>query len=569
MKIEERERQILNNWPMVTEADIELMNDEFPHYIFFRRRKDGGAEYFTSCCGKRHTLEGIRRTDTPEDRALLAASIHNGLCDCPWCGRGTTMKDLARAGKRKSLEANRCVLLLHDQDGALYADALVLNKRYRTEDELTARPCYWVSSGYRFAPGEVMQADYQYWGCDEDPYITWERGKLSSRKQVQEPFNVGYISFCRYEPYSVLNRCELEDSPALRYCQYFSGWDYRPFGPRGYPHKCDDFVSYLTAYCIYPRQIEMLVKAGLYQPVEALVYQRKKFAAAIRWEEPDVRKAMGLTKQELRQVIALQPDFGALECRNYANRHLNAGWSIPDAMDFWNLFWQLDDRMAVLRMCRKYRLDVNRLVRYLAEFTETIEGLRMWDAYELYRDYIDAAWHLGRCMEHSRVLWPEDLIAAHDTATDQWAAAQDAQAEKKDARKIKDAKGRKSKYEFELDGLRIVFPLSSAAIKREGQALNHCVGGYAERHIRGVLSIVFLRKAATPHVPYVTIEMRGNQIQQIHGESNDLHDSIGPRRRHKEFLDTWLRWLQAGSPRNEDGTPKISRPKKQKEAAAS
>lgn len=86
---------------------------------------------------------------------------------------------------------------------------------------------------------------------------------------------------------------------------------------------------------------------------------------------------------------------------------------------------------------------------------------------------------------------------------------------------------------------------------------------------KGVLSIVFLRKAATPHVPYVTIEMRGNQIKQIHGESNDLHDSIGPRLRHKEFLDTWLRWLQAGSPRNEDGTPKISRPRKQKEAAAS
>ena len=105
-----------------------------------------------------------------------------------------------------------------------------------------------------------------------------------------------------------------------------------------------------------------------------------------------------------------------------------------------------------------------------------------------------------------------------------------------------DAKGRKLKYEFEMDGLRIVFPLSSAAIKREGQALHHCVGGYAERHIKGVLSIVFLRKATTLHVPYVTIEMQGNRIQQIHGESNDRHASIGPRRRHKEFLDTWRRF---------------------------
>ena len=81
---------------------------------------------------------------------------------------------------------------------------------------------------------------------------------------------------------------------------------------------------------------------------------------------------------------------------------------------------------------------------------------------------------------------------------------------------------RKQKYEFELDGLIIRFPLTSAAIRYEGKVLNHCVGGYAERHIKGVLTILSLRRAEEPNRPYVTIEMNGNRIVQVHGYKNDL-----------------------------------------------
>ena len=62
----------------------------------------------------------------------------------------------------------------------------------------------------------------------------------------------------------------------------------------------------------------------------------------------------------------------------------------------------------------------------------------------------------------------------------------------------------------------------------------------------------------------VTLEMDGNQLRQIHGYHNDtLPGSQKPRVVHKVFLDTWLRWLRAGSKRNEDGTPKL--PKRRKE----
>ena len=67
--------------------------------------------------------------------------------------------------------------------------------------------------------------------------------------------------------------------------------------------------------------------------------------------------------------------------------------------------------------------------------------------------------------------------------------------------------------------------------------------------------------AAAPHQPYVTIEMHGNNIAQIHGKNNDI-GGVSPRVTHKKFLDTWLEWLEDGSKRDADGKPIL--PKKLK-----
>lgn len=165
-------------------------------------------------------------------------------------------------------------------------------------------------------------------------------------------------------------------------------------------------------------------------------------------------------------------------------------------------------------------------------------------------------------MEHSKVLWPEDLHTAHDSAAEELAAKQAREEKKRLAASLKE---RRLKYEFELDGLKIVFPATSLAIRREGKALCHCVGGYAERHMNGVTTILFLRRTNAPATPYITLEMDGNQLRQIHGYDNERSacpenpGRVSPRTIHKDFLDTWLRWLRDGSKRNKDGTPKVPR----------
>ena len=551
----DRERELLDGWPTVTAEDLTRMNDLFPHYLFFRREKDlmglGGVRLYTSCCGHKEHRPYLARTETPEHRDLLDHLKHRESWTCPWCGRTVTVINLAKAGKRKTLRRVELTVLLHVQNDALYADALALRKDYADEADLTARPTAWCSSGYRFTQGEVMQVDHQW--DDKHPYITYERDKLGRRKLVSEPFKERTIYWYHYEPYSILNREALEEHPLFRYCGYFDLWQYRPLGARGYAARFHDFISYLTAYAIYPRQVEMLAKAGYWEPLDDLIYSRKKNAAAMCWEEPDPRKSFQLNKRELSLLMGMQPPMKTLEVRNYVGRHWGETWSLPFCMDFCNLWGCGQDPMEVLRFLNRYRLDPDRFLRYLGGVFDQdhIEAVYYADLFEIYRDYLNGAYQLGYCLEHSRVLWPPELFTAHDLTMEQL-------AQRQEEIRAQNRRARRLKYEFELDGWKIVFPATAAAIQREGKMLCHCVGGYADRHMRGVTTILFLRRSSAPSTPYVTIEMDGNQIRQIHGYHNDtLPGSPKPREVHKAFLDTWLRWLRAGSKRNEDGTPKL------------
>lgn len=560
MKYTERERKLLNGWPTVTEEDLTRMNDLFPHYLFFRKEGDlmglGGVRLYASCCGHREYRPVLPRTETPGHRALLDHLRHKEPWTCPWCGRTVTVLDLARARGRKSIRRTEFTVLLHARGDALYADALALHKDYGDEQALTARPTAWYSSGYRFAPGEVMQVDYQEACREHEPVLTYERERLGRPKRVSEPFKCGPVSWYHHEPYSILNREVLEEHPFFRWCGFFDHWQYRPGGARGYAARFDDFISYLTAYAIYPRQVEMLVKSGPWEPLSGLIYARKRNAAAMCWEEPDPRKSFGLNKRELSWFLAVQPPMEVLALRNYVQKHWGKRWELPFCVDFRNLWGCQLSAMEVLRFLKRFRLDPERFLRYLGGVSEETED-HYATLFELYRDYLEAAWALGYCMEHGKVLWPEDLTAAHDAATAELAQKQAAALRRGVAA---DARTRKAKYEFELDGLRIVFPMTAAAIKREGKALDHCVGGYAERHMKGVTTILFLRRAEAPATPYITLEMNGNAIRQIHGYHNDtLPGSKDPRAVHGAFLDVWLRWLRDGSKRDESGAPILPR----------
>ena len=193
-------------------------------------------------------------------------------------------------------------------------------------------------------------------------------------------------------------------------------------------------------------------------------------------------------------------------------------------------------------------------------------------------------------LHRENVLLPRNLGGAHDEATQrhrerlvqeqaerrrEWEHQQAAdEAERK--RKIALAEEKyeerrlnlEKKYGFAMGGYVIRAPMDKDEILVEARKLQHCVGGYADRHIQGKTTILSMRKVKKPDEPWLTIEMSGNKLIQIHGYKNEgLHTVKGrfapdPRKVYRDFLDTWLEWLEKGSKRDKKGDPRLPRKKK-------
>lgn len=86
-------------------------------------------------------------------------------------------------------------------------------------------------------------------------------------------------------------------------------------------------------------------------------------------------------------------------------------------------------------------------------------------------------------------------------------------------------KKRQKKWEFSGEKFSIVFPMKLSDVKQEGASLNHCVGGYAERHLKNETTILFLRKNESIDTSFYTIELRSADyrrysVVQVHGACN-------------------------------------------------
>ena len=87
-------------------------------------------------------------------------------------------------------------------------------------------------------------------------------------------------------------------------------------------------------------------------------------------------------------------------------------------------------------------------------------------------------------------------------------------AYKKNLKKIKE------NYEYADDNFLILVPNNGSEIRIEGGILHHCVGGYADRHIKRLTTILFLRKKESPDRSFYTIEVCDRTVVQVHGVCN-------------------------------------------------
>ena len=141
-----------------------------------------------------------------------------------------------------------------------------------------------------------------------------------------------------------------------------------------------------------------------------------------------------------------------------------------------------------------------------------------------------------------------DVVRLHDGITVLYNAMKqeiaDAQNKEKEEKMKKLDEKRKEIFEMEDDKFLIRLPHKLSEIVKEGRDLNHCVGGYADRHARGDTTILFLREKNNSDKSFYTIEChgldkkKGIDVIQIHGFGNKWLGN------NPEVVPFVLRWLR-------------------------
>lgn len=558
----------LEDFPAIDAAEVtRQVNRLFTPYLFIRHdRKAHMTEVQCSVCGGSGSLPDVMRTLTNAEAEIIWGR-HNDKACCPYCGERMRLKEIGRLGQRRKLQEWHPVIILTERDGDIYARGYWARKQYKCG--LTEPPEFMFTNAYHFTPGRAtIYTSNGYSGSIEGNYDPVHR-------VITEPFISGNY-YSTYEPYAVIGLSEIERS-AFRYCGqhitcpgYAVTWGLETFCVQ------HNLMKFLAACCIYPRQIEMLNKTGFAELVDDLVCGRKKNAKIFDWHADSYKDAFGLTRQEMQQWR----DSGAPIQAIADYKSLRRAGQHPDFATLRVLHQLYFDTNGLIKLARRYGIETTELHKYLCK--QARENMGENSMYGLLDDYYKMAeelnWQLG---SPAAPLLPRDLVEKHDEAAEERgilrrrraAAEEKKRAEEIEQRRIaaeESLRQRREKYNVERDGYLIRIAETEEEIEREGRTLCHCVGGYAQRHIAGKLTICFIRRTETPDASLYTVEMHGNTLVQIHGYRNDANL---PREKKPEavmawLLEPWIEWLKRGSPRDKNGQPRWPKTKKKEKNAA-
>lgn len=545
-------------------GELEKAKGAFQRYLFYDTwGRRGFREYFCPFCGSFEIEKGCYGL-LREDPFLYH---HNDLGNCPRCGESMELKCLGRMRNLRTLRQWGKLLFMRAEGDALILSAGFACRTFEPQ-ELDPEPEYYETARYAVMPGKR-----QMWRRISE----YQTGR--GYRHGWEPAKTFYEPFPRthYEGYALISG-EVYVIGAgniyatkMKYCGLIdfvkAEWRVDLLESDGDPAEpIRGVVRYLGEYSRRP-QLEMLVKLEHTDVIRRLLEYGTIPQKLVNWRAKSPQDFFRLTKAEYR---AFQRASGKLS--DIEAWHRDCGMDEEEGPGPWDLsltdFLNIrvfagSEKDSLFDICGQYGIEPGKAFAYIrAQMPEEAIGgaptIRLW------RDYLDMAQKLEREMTHKRNVMPENLRREHDAS----AALLSRVIQKTENNQYGKKRWRKLKrtYAYSDGTLSIVIPVNAEVIRMEGQILQHCVGGYADRHIQGKTTILFLRRADDMDTPYVTIEINDadHVIRQAHGFKNDV-GAEPPLKRHKDFFDEWLEWLRRGSPRTKKGEPIRPNMNKQKE----
>lgn len=537
----------LEDFPAIDAAKVtDWANGLFRPYLFHREVK-GSVTISCSACGR---SESYQMDDPTIERAVweVIQTEHNHRSRCPWCGREARVKYTRYIRTAKNMEEYRPIMILTAKNGALYARGYWARKDYY--GNLLAKPLFMGTYAYAFLPG--LSTAYL---MDDGRAVKDIAGpSYGPKNHLPKPHTTGSWCYSMPEDCAVYGAEELEKT----HLRYIKSEAYIPEpGSQKYYERLVDVLAMANAY---PVATELLMRSKQNEIINQMIYYQSKNANIINWAAEKPKEVLkNITWREFQEamgnrafVLWILNDYVKFKKRGRPEKletikemFQNLGYG-PDICDF-----ALKNGLSITR-CKNYILRQGRSYGGCAAYPR--------DTMKTWADTLAMAKRLGFDTEDEAVLFPKDLFSRHNHYADLEREHMEMLAEKEAKEREREARERlgkwSKKYEMEACGYRIILPRTEAEIKQEGYTLRHCVAGYAERHMTGKLTILFLRRSEEPAASLYTIEMNGNSLMQIHGYKNDWGVE-SPRKTMAWFIEPWLRWIKKGSPRDKAGQPKI------------
>lgn len=293
--------------------------------------------------------------------------------------------------------------------------------------------------------------------------------------------------------------------------------------------KEHDEVKYCRWFLKYP-VFEFLIKTGMSRVLNDKIFHREDKSSynAISWQQKTLKQCF---KIPLRLLDLYEPGEWDIRKLKDCYKLYRAGFKDQDIEDTMLLNLPIDTTINIA----KY-MTVSKLYEYMERQSSGENVVNYMD----YRDYLQDCENLGFDMKSKSILFPKDLRAAHQRTIEM---VKYNKSKILNDRILKIYKKHEKKI-FEEDGLMIRPAKSANELIKEGKALHHCVGGYAERVANGETAIFFIREKSKKAKPYFTLEFKDNKLIQCRTLNNRSYES---EKRVKLFVEHWLKKIRKGA----------------------
>ena len=513
MQNESRRNAILKSFPplkseVVDEIELELM----PHYVFYKAINKNTKECFCTHCRQNYE-------ESPKNRTYTAIIEHNSKGTCLKCNNPITYKS-AGFGRKKIIDRrNICIMRAVDDD--LYIRCYKVTQWFEDYNDIPEVEYDEVHRYYLSKEGVQHWKNGYYYQPSLSVSVRWCRRWEIVKSENEPTFSNSYLYNSENNIYTIIGLDELDKT----FLKYSCLDRYRELSSQ------DNMIKYLCEYAKHPN-IEYLMKTGF----EDLVVNRidgGTLGYRINWRSNDVKRMLKLNKIEMSLLENCS-------VRNFTDYKFMCNLA-PE--------FSPQERMGIINNYNGYLhyiLEVHNLtglsIRKMMNYMEKQGGYDKRTIVD-WRDYLHQCQQLQYDLHDTAISKPKFLHQEHERLTKLIQYKEDAEAQKRLEERNK--KLLDMEYINKKLGLQIVVPKSVGEIINEGKCLNHCVGGYADRHAQGKLTILFLRTIKKPNVPYYTVEISLNgRIMQCRGYGNNLKGNskskkiIAFEKEYQEYLDS-------------------------------